>query len=99
MPAAACFPRTAAGRFCAAFRTSCVAVAGISGCIRGLAQAIDGCRRLRGLLRKQQLNLSADLPVRAVIGPYYIVVSRELGIHRQLAEMEDLADAGTQRKG
>ena len=40
-----------------------------------------------------------DLPVGAEVWGHGVVVRRKLRVHRQLAEVEDLADAATDRKG
>src|SRR5215831_10781657 len=50
-----------------------------------------------GLFRKHELHLCANLPVRPEFRAYQVVVTGNLRIHRQLAEMEDLADAAADR--
>src|SRR5687768_13478183 len=44
-------------------------------------------------LGEHELHLRADLPVRTVVGSHHVVVGADLRVHRQLAEMEDVADA------
>src|SRR5260221_12344021 len=52
---------------------------------------------MRRLLREHQLHLRPNLPIRPEIGLDHIVVGRYLRVHRQLAEMKNLADATTDR--
>src|SRR5258708_5871713 len=52
---------------------------------------------IRRLFRKHELHLRPDLPIRPEIGLDHIVVGRYLRVHRQLAEMKNLADATTDR--
>src|SRR5208282_735425 len=49
------------------------------------------------LLWKHELHLRSDLPIRAEIRFRYVVVRRQLCIHRQLAQMEDFAHTATDR--
>src|SRR5262245_42785064 len=54
------------------------------------------CRRS---FREHELNLCAYLPVGSEVGAYDVVIRRDLSVHRQLADVEDLPDAGAERHG
>src|SRR4051794_30088634 len=54
---------------------------------------------MRLSFREHQLNLEPDLPVGSVVGSNGVVVGRELRVHRQLAQMKDLADAAADWNG
>src|SRR5262245_51968500 len=54
------------------------------------------CRRSFG---ERELYLRPYLPVGSEIGPYDVVIRRDLRVHRQLADVEDLPDASAERDG
>src|SRR5215831_16278706 len=54
------------------------------------------CRRS---FREHELYLRADLPVGSEVRSYDVVIRRDLRIHRQLADVKDLADAAAERDG
>src|SRR5437773_3818269 len=49
------------------------------------------------LFWKHELHLRADLPIGPEVGLSYVVIRGHLRIHRQLAEVEDVADAAADR--
>jgi len=49
--------------------------------------------------RKQELHLQAQRPVGAVIRRHHVVERLDLGVHRQLAQVEDLPHAAAERHG
>ena len=53
-----------------------------------------GVCALEPLLRKHQLHLRADLPIAGKLGSHHIVIPANLSVHRQPANLEELAGAG-----